>query len=129
MKEAARSALLRPFLAALSLCSQSSATRLIPGLCYHECMPDPQKDLDQKGPVEEEVIMIPHERGATAIYRRKRHLMMSNFLGGIAWGFGGVIGATLVVALVLFILNWLDGLPWIGSFVSDILDTISNPPQ
>lgn len=88
-------------------------------------MPDSTSDLPQKGSVEEEVIMIPHERGATAIYRRKRHLMLSNFLGGMAWGFGGVIGATLVVALVLFILNALDGLPWIGSFVSDILHTIS----
>ena len=89
-------------------------------------MPDSQKDLAQDGPVEEEVIMIPHERGATAIYRRKRHLMMSNFLGGIAWGFGGEIGATLVVALVLFLLNALDGLPWIGSFFSELLNTISS---
>lgn len=92
-------------------------------------MPDSQKDTKQEGPVEEEVIMLPHTRGATAIYRRKRHLMLANFLGGIAWGFGGVIGATLVVALVLFLLNWLDSLPWIGSFVSDLYNTISNPPQ
>jgi hypothetical protein len=31
---------------------------------------------------------------------RKRTIMLNNFLGGLAWGFGTVVGATLVVAII-----------------------------
>jgi hypothetical protein len=36
---------------------------------------------------------------------RKRDIMVGNFLGGLSWGFGTVVGATLVVALLFYSLK------------------------
>lgn len=36
---------------------------------------------------------------------KKRQIILYNFLGGLAWGFGTVVGATVVVALIGYILN------------------------
>ncbi|MBI2020719.1 hypothetical protein HYS94_04905 [Candidatus Daviesbacteria bacterium] len=36
---------------------------------------------------------------------RKRNIMMANFLGGLAWGFGTVVGASVVVAIIGYILG------------------------
>lgn len=50
-----------------------------------------------------------------------RTLLWKNFLTGLARGFGGIIGATVVVALVVTILGLLgDNLPGgLGDFFSD----------
>ena len=37
----------------------------------------------------------------------KKDIMLSNFLGGLSWGFGTVVGAVVVVAILGSILNWL----------------------
>lgn len=42
---------------------------------------------------------------------RKRDIILGNFLGGVAWGVGTVIGAGVVVAIIGAILNslgWFD---------------------
>lgn len=36
---------------------------------------------------------------------RKRDIIVGNFLGGLAWGFGTVVGATLVVAILFYTLK------------------------
>ncbi len=36
---------------------------------------------------------------------RKREVLLANFLGGIAWGLGSVIGATIIVALLVWVLT------------------------
>ncbi|MBI2593272.1 hypothetical protein HYW44_01350 [Candidatus Daviesbacteria bacterium] len=38
---------------------------------------------------------------------RKSDVLLANFIGGLAWGLGSVIGATIVVALLVWILNIL----------------------
>jgi len=35
----------------------------------------------------------------------KKNIMLSNFLGGLAWGFGTVVGASAVVAVIGYILS------------------------
>jgi len=47
-----------------------------------------------------------------------------SFLKGVAAGFGGVIGATIVVALLLWILNFFDDIPLIGPFTEKVQDTV-----
>ena len=71
------------------------------------------------------VILQPEDKGAIAVYRKKRHLFLANFLGGLAWGLGSVLGATLIVATMLFILNALGGLPLIGGYITDMAEAIS----
>lgn len=47
------------------------------------------------------------------------------FLRGIVAGFGGVIGATLLVALLLWILSLFNSLPIIGGFIDTIRTTLN----
>lgn len=50
----------------------------------------------------------------------------ASFLRGIVSGFGGVIGATLLVALLLWILSLFHSLPIIGEVVETVRNTISS---
>ena len=36
---------------------------------------------------------------------KKRVIIMNNFLGGIAWGVGTVIGATIIAAAIIYFLK------------------------
>jgi len=63
-------------------------------------------------------------RGYTKVHLSPGRLMRNNFLGGLAWGFGTVLGATIVVALVLIILGKLNTVPYIGDFIGRILEQI-----
>jgi hypothetical protein len=36
---------------------------------------------------------------------KRKDILISNFLGGLAWGFGTVVGATVVVAILIYILR------------------------
>jgi len=38
---------------------------------------------------------------------KKREILLANFLGGIAWGLGSVIGASIIVAIFVWVLNLL----------------------
>ncbi|OGY27184.1 MAG: hypothetical protein A2864_01495 [Candidatus Woykebacteria bacterium RIFCSPHIGHO2_01_FULL_39_12] len=74
--------------------------------------------------VKDEYIDVEVGRGHTRIHLSTRKMLMNNLLGGIAWGFGTVLGATLIVAIVLFILSKLNTVPFIGDFISRILEEI-----
>ncbi len=75
---------------------------------------------------EEIVAETPGEvaRGYTKVHLSTWHLMRNNFVGGIAWGFGAVLGGTVIVALIIFLLNLLNGVPVIGEFISSIIDSV-----
>lgn len=45
-----------------------------------------------------------------------------NLIRGIAFGFGGVLGATLVVAAFIYILGKIQFVPLIGDFVQNLLE-------
>ncbi|MES2630332.1 MAG: DUF5665 domain-containing protein [Patescibacteria group bacterium] len=48
-----------------------------------------------------------------------------NFFRGIFFGVGTVIGGTLVVALVVWMLSWLTDIPGgFGDFIQYIVDTV-----
>lgn len=51
-------------------------------------------------------------------------IIIKNFLGGIAWGVGSLVGATVVVALIVAILKSINFVPLIGDFVTQILQYI-----
>jgi len=53
-----------------------------------------------------------------------------NFIRGIFLGFGTVIGGTLVVALIVWILTLLVDIPGgIGDFIQNIVDTVQANPK
>ena len=51
------------------------------------------------------------------------------FIRGLFTGLGGVVGATFGVAVLLTLLHFLGGLPFIGDFVQGISSSISQGKQ
>jgi hypothetical protein len=47
-----------------------------------------------------------------------------SFLKGVVGGFGGVVGATIVVALLVWILSLFGHIPLIGNFVDKVNETV-----
>jgi hypothetical protein len=53
-----------------------------------------------------------------------KKVVINNFLGGIAWGVGSVLGATIVVGLVFWFLHFINFVPILGNFAADVLSSI-----
>lgn len=53
-------------------------------------------------------------------YYTKRRLFIFSFLKGMATGVGGVIGATVVIALLLWVLSLFSEVPFINHFTDQI---------
>lgn len=51
---------------------------------------------------------------------RKRHIMLANFLGGLAWGLGTVIGATIIAALLISILRFFNFIPGLDQIINQL---------
>jgi uncharacterized membrane protein len=58
-------------------------------------------------------------------YKRRRQIYAMNLVRGIFFGFGGVIGGTIVVALLLWLLSVLHYIP----FINDIYDAAKQSLQ
>lgn len=58
--------------------------------------------------------------------RKKRVIILNNFIGGIAWGLGATVGVSLIAALLVIVLARIDFslIPYFGSFVSDITEIV-----
>ena len=72
-----------------------------------------------------EVVEVEVGKGYTKIHLSTGKMIVNNFLGGLAWGFGTVLGATIVAALVLFILSQLNTVPIIGDFINNVMEEIN----
>lgn len=59
-------------------------------------------------------------------YINKHKLYVHNFVRGIFFGAGGVIGATLLIGLLIWILSVFDSAPVIGPFFDNTKETIQN---
>ncbi len=57
-------------------------------------------------------------------YKNRWNIYKVNFFRGIAFGFGSVLGATVVVALVLWVLSWFGGVPVVGNLFHETSQTI-----
>lgn len=59
--------------------------------------------------------------------RSRTQIYWTNFFRGMFFGVGSVIGGTLVIALVVWILSWLTDIPGgFGDFIQYIVDTVQN---
>ncbi len=56
-----------------------------------------------------------------------RKMLLPNFLGGIARGFGSAVGFTILGAFILYLLRFIVELniPLIGDFISDIITIVN----
>lgn len=63
-------------------------------------------------------------------HRSRVKIYKMNFVRGVFFGFGSVLGATLVVALMVWLLSMLATLfPPVGDFFNAITETIKEPPM
>jgi len=58
-------------------------------------------------------------------YVNKKKLYIENFVRGIFFSLGSVLGATVVVALLLWVLSVFNTAPIIGHFIQSIQDAIN----
>lgn len=58
------------------------------------------------------------------VFVNKKKLYKTAFIKGMFSGFGGVIGATLLVALLLWLLSFFNKLPIVGDFTETIRNTV-----
>ena len=58
------------------------------------------------------------------VHRFKVYKM--NFVRGIVFGFGSVIGGTLMIAVLLWLLSFFSELPFIGHFTQTIQNSIES---
>lgn len=57
----------------------------------------------------------------------RRQVYAMNFTRGIFFGLGSVLGGTLVIALVVWLLSWLADIPGgFGDFIQYIVDTVQS---
>lgn len=68
---------------------------------------------------------LMHSIGETG-YPNKFQLYKVSFIKGIWAGLGGVIGATIVVSLLLWLFTILGSIPFIGPIVDTVQNNISN---
>lgn len=80
--------------------------------------PKSKEDYEHLGQVLEDIYLSG--------YTDKRKLLKMSFLKGLATGFGGVIGATVMIALLLWILGRFQQIPLIGPFFDSAQDTIKS---
>lgn len=57
-------------------------------------------------------------------YIDKHKLYLNNFIRGMFFSAGGVIGATLVIAILIWILSLFDSVPLVGPLFENTRDTI-----
>lgn len=57
-------------------------------------------------------------------YLNKAQSYKMTFTKGVLQGFGGVLGATVVVALMLWALSFFSEVPLIGDFVHNVEQTV-----
>lgn len=81
----------------------------------------PKVDYEQLGHMLQNI----YESG----YIDRNRLYKTSFLKGVVAGLGGVIGATVVVALLIWILSLFDRVPLLGPLTEKIQDTVQTAPQ
>ncbi len=54
----------------------------------------------------------------------KNRAYKMSFMKGVVAGFGGVIGATVVVALLLWLLTFFDQVPLVGPLTEQVQNTV-----
>ncbi len=75
-----------------------------------------------------EVIKIEASNKTVELKVSTTQLVFNNFLSGLAWGLGSVVGATVIVSLILVLLAQLNTAPIIGKYISSILNYINATP-
>jgi uncharacterized protein DUF5665 len=90
---------------------------------------DSDSDQPNSNPLAAEITALRHE--VSAVSKRLSlplpRMLGRQFLRGIAFGLGSVLGATIVVSGLIYILASIDFIPIIGEWAREIADMIRQP--
>lgn len=59
-------------------------------------------------------------------YMDRNQAYRQSFIKGVLSGFGGVLGATILVGILLWILSLLNNVPFVDRFVNNIRSTVQS---
>ena len=62
-------------------------------------------------------------------YKSKKQIFIDNFLGGIAWSLGSLLGLTIITVIAAYLISRIDLIPIIGSWVAQILQDATSKIQ
>lgn len=62
-------------------------------------------------------------------YAHRGRIYRLNFVRGLFFGFGSVLGGTVLIALLIWLLSLFVDLPLIGEYFRDARETITQPQQ
>ena len=68
----------------------------------------------------------PYERSSKL---SKREMIVNNFIGGIFWSLGATVGLALIFTILSLMAKNVDLVPFVGSFVSDVIDFVISKSQ
>ena len=57
-------------------------------------------------------------------YKHRGRIYQVNFFRGISFGFGSVLGATVLVAILLWLLSFFNEMPFVGDVVKSTQQSI-----
>jgi hypothetical protein len=93
------------------------------------------KKQDKQTDQRRDTFVVKMERGAQKafieelfndIYAHRLRIFGVNFVRGIAFSVGGILGATIVIALLIWTLSLFSDTPIIGQFFKDTVTTIKD---
>lgn len=62
------------------------------------------------------------DKGFTRVHMSRKDVAINNFMGGLFWGIGSILGATLILAISAWIFGTLGIVPLIGRTISDTVN-------
>ena len=65
-----------------------------------------------------------HKHKLFKVYNSIPQLLWFNLLKGVAFGLGSVLGATVVLSALVYLLSQIEFIPFIGEWVSAILEVV-----
>lgn len=89
--------------------------------------------LKKKKAKKDEALIKGHKEVARALellfaskYVSRKHLYLENFIRGMMFSIGGVVGVTIGLGVILWILSLFDQVPLIGPVVDNVVDQIKS---
>lgn len=84
-----------------------------------------QKETHKQPNIDTKAAVQALEYLLAAGYVSKRKLYLENFLRGIFFSVGSILGATIVVGLLLWLLSLLSDVPFVGNIIENVQRTIN----
>jgi len=81
---------------------------------------------DEIAALRNEVARLNAHRFVT-LHNRPARLLAFNFARGLAFGLGSVLGATILVSAVVYLLSQVELVPIIGEWAKQIIDEVGRP--